>query len=87
METWGTQRLSGTWDKYSDTKIFIILHKLLWALDVYLNRIFTLGPREQGWLDEYEEVPLVSVKDLISNLEAVRNSLGPEIAEKRSMGF
>ena len=38
-------------------------------------------------MDEYEEVPLVSVKDLISNLEAVRNSLGPETAEKRSMGF
>lgn len=45
--------------------------------------------RSQGWQDKYEELPLVTVKDLLKNIEEVNNSLlssESQDGEKRSKG-
>ena len=45
--------------------------------------------RSQGWQDKYEELPLVTVKDLLKNIDEVKNSLyssESQDGEKRSKG-
>ena len=49
---------------------------------------FNPSLRSQGWLEKYEELPLVTVKDLLHNLKAVKANLYVygQFTEKRSMG-
>ena len=52
------------------------------------KNFFNPSLRSQGWLEKYEELPLVTVKDLLHNLKAVKANLYVygQFTEKRSMG-